>query len=452
MVDTWVLQLQQASFRGVPFGVLKADGSFGRRVAIHEYPFRDKPYVEDLGRATRRITILGFLVSNSLIYGGGDVKAQREKMIGAAETKDAGALVHPTLGQLNVSLLNVAITEKWDAEHYFECVFTFVESGERVFPSIATATGDATLAAAGVADAGASADFLSSAVGDLAYGASVVDQVVSTSLKWAAPALALVRDATNLSHLASVLPGTFGRYFGGANIGGLNLLGDTGNLIYSATLSVSSLITDGAAARALVSAAVDDFTSLAAQNAPADYAASAQAVADAVRAACIDPADAVRLLLELAKPLVDDPTFATSPVGAACADIQARCNDLFRRAAAVALARASADYQPSSYDDAVNVRDQVTALLDDESLIAGDNFEDETYSALRALRLAVVRDLTDRGASLATMADFSFASPRPALVLANAIYRDSTRADGLIGQVDPVHPAFMPTQFRALSA
>ena len=48
-------QLQKASFRGVPFEVTSASLTAGRRTVVHEYPQRDKPYVEDLGRASRKL-------------------------------------------------------------------------------------------------------------------------------------------------------------------------------------------------------------------------------------------------------------------------------------------------------------------------------------------------------------------------------------------------------------
>jgi len=67
-------QLRPASYRGVPFGVLGGSASFGRRNAVHEYPFRDTPWVEDLGMSARHVHVTGFLV-------GDDVIAQRTKLI-----------------------------------------------------------------------------------------------------------------------------------------------------------------------------------------------------------------------------------------------------------------------------------------------------------------------------------------------------------------------------------
>ena len=68
-MKSWFKQLNPASFRGVRFGVLGADGRFGRRLAEHDYPNRDKPYMEDMGRSARRINMVGFLVEDSLVYG-----------------------------------------------------------------------------------------------------------------------------------------------------------------------------------------------------------------------------------------------------------------------------------------------------------------------------------------------------------------------------------------------
>ncbi|HAW0191952.1 TPA: DNA circularization protein, partial [Escherichia coli] len=89
----WRDNLYDASFRGVPFSVESDEGSFGRRVQVHEYPNRDKPYTEDLGRATRRLTINAYLV-------GDDYAEQRDRLITAIETAGPGTLIHPQFGEM----------------------------------------------------------------------------------------------------------------------------------------------------------------------------------------------------------------------------------------------------------------------------------------------------------------------------------------------------------------
>ena len=65
-VDDWQSQLRPCSFRGVPFAIISEEGSHGRRQSVHEYPYRDTAWVEDMGRGTRRFVLKGFLVQDSL--------------------------------------------------------------------------------------------------------------------------------------------------------------------------------------------------------------------------------------------------------------------------------------------------------------------------------------------------------------------------------------------------
>jgi prophage DNA circulation protein len=183
---------------------------------------------------------------------------------------------------------------------------------------------------------------------------------------------------------------------------------------------------------------------------PLDFATSAQALVTAIRDDFIDPADAIRTLSTLYTFVPDDPT-SSSAIGVAMATMQSAAGDLFRRASVVALARACAAYQPASADDAAAIRTIVCDALDAEITIAGNQGEDATFNALRAVRSAVIKDLTTRGAGLASIETVSTNLPVPAPVLAHRLYQDPSRADELVAQANPVHPAFMPTRFKALS-
>lgn len=188
-------------------------------------------------------------------------------------------------------------------------------------------------------------------------------------------------------------------------------------------------------------------------TAAADNGASAavQATTEALRLACNDPADAVRLLSALA---AYDPasTASTAPIGTAIQAYTVALGQLFRRAALTSLARACADYLPSSYDDALAVRLAVASVFDAEILNAADAEQDDSYQALRALKAAVVDDLITRGSDLARLTTITSARPQPSLVLAYRLYRDATRSDDLIARANPVHPGFMPISFQALSS
>ncbi len=61
----WSEHLHPASFRGVPFAVVSGESVFGRRQAVHEYPYRDTAWIEDLGRSSRKITLRGFIIQDA---------------------------------------------------------------------------------------------------------------------------------------------------------------------------------------------------------------------------------------------------------------------------------------------------------------------------------------------------------------------------------------------------
>lgn len=183
---------------------------------------------------------------------------------------------------------------------------------------------------------------------------------------------------------------------------------------------------------------------------PTDMAAAVQALAAAVATSATNPADAMRVLAVLA---AMQPASATpsSPTGIAMASMQVAVSDALRRTAVIAMARASASYRPTSVADAASVRATVCAALDAEILIAGDQHEDATYNALRKLRSAVSAYLTKRGAGLPSVATISSGVAMPALALAQKVYRDASRADGLVAQSNAIHPAFLPIKFKALA-
>ncbi|MBV8749430.1 MAG: DNA circularization N-terminal domain-containing protein [Candidatus Eremiobacteraeota bacterium] len=52
----WADAPQRAWWRGVPFAVRASQIRRGRRIVVHEHPFRDDVWVGDLGRFSRAST------------------------------------------------------------------------------------------------------------------------------------------------------------------------------------------------------------------------------------------------------------------------------------------------------------------------------------------------------------------------------------------------------------
>jgi prophage DNA circulation protein len=139
----WVKGLQPASFRGVPFHVDGASGEFGRRSVTHEFPGRDTPASEDLGRRARQFTLECFVL-------GADYMAQRDALLAACEREGPGGLVHPYLGHVTVQVGVVRVRESTREGGLAAISLTCTETGALRFPSARrdTAAGVATAAAA----------------------------------------------------------------------------------------------------------------------------------------------------------------------------------------------------------------------------------------------------------------------------------------------------------------
>lgn len=443
----WVQNLKPASYGGVRFGVESLRTTAGRKTSIHTYPFRDDVWVEDLGKKARQFEVTGFLVEGDLITGGGAVIAQRDQLLMVSEKAGGQTLVHPTLGTIpNVCCLGVETIERTDLGRVFEFRMTLIVSGNRLFPTVSPAPGAGNPQPVIQTQIQALADFVTSTASSIAAGAAVVQQAVSTAVGWYQVGVTAVNDVKRIIGAVSTLSGNFGRLFGGGNSGisGSNQQAPTNttaaDLLSASSAARTSVLTAGAALQA------------AAQN-PSDSAAlgaAAQAYVAAVAAAATAPADAVRLVSTLAQ-YSPSTAVPTGQIGAAMGTMQTAMSALLRRYALAQLATTLTTYQPSSQEDADSVLGSAVGLIDAESDIAGDAGDDDSYMALRAQRQAVVADLQARGANLASIATFTFNAPLPSLVLANRIYRDPMREQQLVKQVAPIHPAFMPTTFKALS-
>ncbi|WP_024303329.1 DNA circularization protein [Pseudogulbenkiania sp. MAI-1] len=177
--------LRQASYKGVAFRVAETDMEVGRRTVLHEYPYRDIPYGEDMGRAARGFTV-------SALFIGETAREDSDALIDVLEVGGAGTLVHPWRGQQYVQL------ERPARVRYPRAVggrivieMDLRESGENTEPA-ARADTDAQLeAAADDAQAAADDDFALSWLEDIAdyaeEAAQLVEDTMSTLESYLAP-------------------------------------------------------------------------------------------------------------------------------------------------------------------------------------------------------------------------------------------------------------------------
>ncbi|MBB5408610.1 prophage DNA circulation protein [Paraburkholderia sp. HC6.4b] len=432
--------LQVASWRGVPFAVTGSTLKVGRRNVTHEYPYRDEVWVEDLGRTGRRISLSGFLLQDAAYLGtpgGGDVIAQRAAMIrvceqpGDSDSSD-GELVHPSLGRLNVALIDFECEERSERGRYFELRFSFIESGAQQFPTLAIATQAQTGLSAVAAFAAVAQDFFNT-VSAVLSAPAVVGEIERTARNFVVEAQAITQRATSLVAMVATLKGRYGRF-----------VGQFTAAVRQPSTTIADLIGAGAQARTAVGVAGAALATSAAVSDWPGMSGAAQSLVGAVQNANPDPHQAVQSLVAL-QASVSPQQRATAALAAA----NLFTTLLYRRNAVVALAQSTTGYALASIADADTLRSTVCDALDLEITTAGDLGDDATFEALRALEVAVVQDVTTRGASLATMQTVNTPDPMPLLVLAQRLYQDVARYDTLLQQAAPVHPAFAPKSFRA---
>ncbi len=211
----WQQNLYPASWRGIPFGVKATGFRGGRDTALHEYPFRDEVWVEDVGKATRKITLTGFLV-------GDDMPGLQQEMIDAAEAEGPGELIHPLLGMLTAVLVNFTAETHDDLGRVIELQMTFLETGPQgndrgaTKPAVGTNQKGDVLAKAGALEAGSVGSFASSVGSGIKDAVATAQQVQRTCRGYISTVTGVVRSASNvMGSVSRVVPGldrTIGRY------------------------------------------------------------------------------------------------------------------------------------------------------------------------------------------------------------------------------------------------
>src|SRR4051812_26581932 len=82
--DKWL----QAQFRGARFFVENGVMAGGRRTALHEYPKRNVPYAEDMGKAANKFVVQGYLIGPNYLN-------DKDALIDALEKDGPGMLRLP---------------------------------------------------------------------------------------------------------------------------------------------------------------------------------------------------------------------------------------------------------------------------------------------------------------------------------------------------------------------
>ncbi|MBI2769987.1 MAG: DNA circularization N-terminal domain-containing protein [Burkholderiales bacterium] len=394
-----------ASFRGVPFKTTDADVKVGRRTVVHQFPGRDRPYVEDLGRSADRWQVRGYVI-------GEDYLDQRDALIEALSAKGPGELVHPRYGVLQVSVTGHASVEESNKDGGIaRFSIDFVESGSNVFPAAREDTVDVVDQAAARCEAAAQVQFVE--VMNLAGPASVLQGAINAASTTLSGVMDVVRQVTasaSLSGLVSTVSGLSGS---------LATVIRTPAAFAEQLLGVNTLLVEGV--RRPVTAV---------QQLGALFDASARPAITAL-------AGSTRERIQLNGHAHSDLVRGFSLTS------QARMVSLAIGGSDVDLAGNPLDERPiATASQAVALRDQLFTQIDTELEV--NDPAPEMANALEGLRAAVARDVSARAELLRERSTFVPQTALPALALAHRLYQDATRVDELVARNGLRHPGLVP--------
>ncbi|CAG8864079.1 DNA circularization protein [Pseudomonas fluorescens] len=410
-MSEWRDRRQGASFRGVPFWLDTDSVNVGRRTQLHEFPQRDQPFVEDLGRRTRQYKFSGFVV-------GDDCLSQRDRLLKALDTPGPGELVHPWFGRMTVTAGDCEVSHARNAlgQVSFSLVFN---DGMLAFP-VQSPNTRRLLAAQSPSLLGSIKERFNSALApvDLArQRASAVRSAVSGALGFALktlqPASSLGTDVNGLVSSLMNGPGAFAD----------SLLSGVAGLERSFSGYGSGGSFNGSSAKA---AAVSSLQTSAPVTDNAEVATIQVAVIGLIQDAAL-----LDLLLDMAEVPVAVGRGVSDP---ADLDVQ-----LAQQGATVAAGGEVAATVPVA-DDVLAVRDAISDAL---WSVAGESQPDH-FGTLSEARLALDRHLTEVARSGVGLRTYSPAETVSALVLAHALYGDALRSGEIVSRNRVRHPGFVP--------
>lgn len=148
------MRYRKASFRGVEFKITERSWSSGRRNHLHEYPDKDTPYAEDLGKKAGNYPVTAFVI-------GDDYQSKRDALRKACTEKGPGELIHPDYGSLTVLCDSITVRESHSAQRMATFELVFIEAGAQAIPETSIDLSDSVLSSASDMMAAAKNDFLS---------------------------------------------------------------------------------------------------------------------------------------------------------------------------------------------------------------------------------------------------------------------------------------------------
>lgn len=391
----WRDNLRPATFRGVSFHVEAHDTQGGRRTVKHEFPLRDTPFIEDMGRRAKEFSIDAYVI-------GDDYMDQRDALMGACDEPGSAELVHPYLGTLQVVCTGWGLQENKNEGRMAKFSLSFLESGEPDYPS-----GDNDFASRGLMSYEEAKQVAANAFADAFSIAGLPDFAVDDAIAITTTAVEAVQDAVQFveeiqQHGIGPMIGRFVSALTGSG-GLLSRPADLARDLFGIYHTVSSLFSDGGNERGAIRAMSSLFAFDGGGIVPIQETTATRRRQQENRDALIG---------------------------------------LVRQAAVIEAATIapSAEYETS--DDAEGVRDEIADLIDQIS--EAPETSDDVFASMQKLRTLVVEGVPPPGERLPDIVVVTPTHTTPSLVLSYELHGDAARESEIVARNRPRYPGFIP--------
>lgn len=397
---TWRERLRPATFRGVPFSIETQEYQGGRKAVIHEYPFRDDTFVEDLGKATQSFSIEAFIL-------GKDYDRAKIALVTALEAEGPGALVLPLWPAVLVSVTGLRVREAFGTEGGIARFhLTFTRTAPQPFAPNAIRDGKSILGAnADKARASTEAEF-------------------NKKYKPTGPGFTLASAANAMKKI-----------------------GETVNKIVSPIVTATQTLAE-------IKQTIDNIIldADAIIRLPFEVAANLRDAVNALKSGPDIPALSLEGLLRAYGFAPDDNPPRTTPARTQEAENLDAMTTLFRRACLIEAARiAGTDIAYPSLEDATEQQRDLCGKLDEQCEIA----DDAAYGDLMQLRASIIETVPGEDTDIPRLLTYRPIITQSSLVIAYRLYgiEGAALEADLIARNSIHHPGFIigGTELRVLS-
>lgn len=402
-------KLQKASYKGVSFEVTDASYNAGRRVAVFEFPQKDTPFVEDLGRKATEYSFTAFVVGTDYIQ-------KMSALVKVLESSGSGKLVHPWLGEKTV-IAKDANNVKYSSK-------------------LLTATIDLVFVEAPPQESNVSKDFLSNlGIKTNALLDSIVGGFVEKF------DLSGVQD-----YVHAAVSGNLGEMLGIPEIQNIAKIFEKSDELADLVSDTLAVVQGGSANMATVILNTLGLGSF--STTVANWRGIARQLSRLTKSDELNTKTSAESVKGTSREKIDESTDALSTLIR-----QVELSNVIGAAANIGTeydaVNDSAQVSVMAYDELISVRDEILDAIDEE-MLKTDN--DEIYLALEDARTAVWGCLTERANENARIVTVTPNEVMPALVLAYDYYGDANRDAEIVGRNNVANPNFLPTtDLRILS-